>query len=184
MKEWQIMNLNRLPLLALIFLAPPAWSFDLTLKNSPVQVFFSPRGGCTEAIVATVGAARKSILVQAYTFTSAPIAGALKAAHDRGVDVRILLDKSQETEHYSSETFLLHAAIPTWIDRVHAIAHNKVMVIDGETVITGSFNFTKAAEEHNAENLMVIKDHNLAALYADNWESHRQHSQACPVAAP
>jgi phosphatidylserine/phosphatidylglycerophosphate/cardiolipin synthase-like enzyme len=127
MKEWQIMNLNRLPLLALIFLAPPAWSFDLTLKNSPVQVFFSPRGGCTEAIVATVGAARKSILVQAYTFTSAPIAGALKAAHDRGVDVRILLDKSQETEHYSSETFLLHAAIPTWIDRVHAIAHNKVM---------------------------------------------------------
>ena len=47
------------------------------------------------------------------------------------------------------------------IDAEHAIAHNKVMIIDGETVITGSFNFTKAAEENNAENLLIIHDKKL-----------------------
>jgi phosphatidylserine/phosphatidylglycerophosphate/cardiolipin synthase-like enzyme len=66
--------------------------------------------------------------------------------------------------------------IPTWIDARHAIAHNKVMVIDGATVITGSFNFTKAAEEHNAENMLVIRDEALAAKYTANWQAHVEHS--------
>jgi phosphatidylserine/phosphatidylglycerophosphate/cardiolipin synthase-like enzyme len=59
----------------------------------------------------------------------------------------------------------------------HAIAHNKIIVIDGETVLTGSFNFTKAAQEKNAENLLMIRDPTLAAQYTTNWEVHRQHSQ-------
>ena len=63
------------------------------------------------------------------------------------------------------------------IDSEHAIAHNKVMVIDGETVITGSFNFTKAAEENNAENLLVIRDRTLAERYTKNWQEHAQHSE-------
>jgi phosphatidylserine/phosphatidylglycerophosphate/cardiolipin synthase-like enzyme len=63
------------------------------------------------------------------------------------------------------------------IDGNHAISHNKVMIIDGETVITGSFNFTKAAQEKNAENLLIIHDPALAAQYAQNWDAHRQHSQ-------
>ena len=84
----------------------------------------------------------------------------------------IILDKSQRTEKYSEADFLAHAGIETFIDAKHAIAHNKVMVIDGETVITGSFNFTKAAEEHNAENLLVINDPELAKRYAENWKLH------------
>jgi phosphatidylserine/phosphatidylglycerophosphate/cardiolipin synthase-like enzyme len=67
--------------------------------------------------------------------------------------------------------------IPTWIDAKHAIAHNKVMVIDGATVITGSFNFTKAAEEHNAETMLVIRDQALAAKYGANWQAHVEHSE-------
>jgi phosphatidylserine/phosphatidylglycerophosphate/cardiolipin synthase-like enzyme len=59
----------------------------------------------------------------------------------------------------------------------HAIAHNKVMIIDGETVITGSFNFTKAAEESNAENLLVIRDKKLAERYIKNWQEHERHSE-------
>lgn len=62
------------------------------------------------------------------------------------------------------------------IDAAHAIAHNKVMIIDGETVITGSFNFTKAAEEKNAENLLVIHDRALATKYMENWKEHAGHS--------
>jgi phosphatidylserine/phosphatidylglycerophosphate/cardiolipin synthase-like enzyme len=72
---------------------------------------------------------------------------------------------------------LLEAGIPVRIDAAHAISHNKVMVIDGETVITGSFNFTKAAEERNAENLLVVRDQALAARYGANWHQHKAHSQ-------
>ncbi|KHK00318.1 Endonuclease [Desulfovibrio sp. TomC] len=62
------------------------------------------------------------------------------------------------------------------IDDKHAIAHNKVMIIDGATVITGSFNFTKAAEEKNAENLLIIRDMSLAKIYLSNWKQHQDHS--------
>ena len=84
----------------------------------------------------------------------------------------ILLDKSQRTEKYSAD-FVAHAGIPTFIDAVHAVAHNKVVVIDGETVVTGSFNFTKAAEDRNAENLLAIHDKAIAEQYQKNWKAHR-----------
>jgi phosphatidylserine/phosphatidylglycerophosphate/cardiolipin synthase-like enzyme len=101
------------------------------------------------------------------------IGGSTLLSHLR---IRVILDKSQRTEKYSSADFLLHAGIPTHIDTKHAIAHNKVMIIDGETVITGSFNFTTAAEEHNAENMLVIKDKAIAAKYISNWDGHVEHS--------
>lgn len=85
--------------LALVVSNSILWSSDLVLNNTPTQVYFSPKGRCQDAVVETIGYAKKTILVQAYSFTSAPIAGALKAAHDRGVDVRVILDKSQRTEH-------------------------------------------------------------------------------------
>ena len=66
-----------------------------------------------------------------FSFTSAPIAKALVDAHKRGVEVQVILDKSQRTEKYSSADFVQHAGIPIWIDAKHAIAHNKIMVIDG-----------------------------------------------------
>jgi phosphatidylserine/phosphatidylglycerophosphate/cardiolipin synthase-like enzyme len=156
--------------------AGPVQGSDLVLKDAPVQVYFSPHGGAQAGLTAAIGRARKSILVQAYSFTSAPVAAALKAAHDRGVDVRVILDKSQRTERYSGMTYLVHAGIPTWIDPVHPIAHNKVMVIDGSTVVTGSFNFTRAAEDRNAENLLILESPELADYYARNWQAHLQHS--------
>lgn len=141
-----------------------------------IDVRFSPKGGCTEAVVDALRGAKSTVLVQAYSFTSAPIAAALVDAHRRGVKVEVVLDKSQRTEKYSSADFVAHAGIPTKIDDRHAIAHNKIMIIDGRTVLTGSFNFTKAAEEHNAENLLVIRDPALADTYAANWRVHAAHS--------
>ena len=64
------------------------------------------------------------------------------------------------------------------MENKHAIAHSKVIVIDGEIVMAGSFNFTKAAEENNAENLLIIRDEKLASLYIENWQDHAQHSEA------
>jgi len=145
---------------------------------SGVEVFFSPKGGCTEAVVAELGKAKLTVYVQAFSFTSAPIAQALVDAHKRGVAVQVILDKSQLTEKYSSADFVAHAGIPTFIDAHHAIAHNKIMVIDGAVVLTGSFNFTKAAENNNAENLLVIRDPQLAERYTANWKEHQMHSEA------
>jgi phosphatidylserine/phosphatidylglycerophosphate/cardiolipin synthase-like enzyme len=143
-----------------------------------VQVYFSPRGGATGAVVNALDHATNSVLVQAYSFTSAPIAKALVDAHRRGVKVRVILDDSQRTEKYSEADFLRNNGIATLIDARHGIAHNKVMIIDDYLVITGSFNFTKAAEEHNAENLLVINDVALARQYVGNWHAHEEHSEA------
>jgi phosphatidylserine/phosphatidylglycerophosphate/cardiolipin synthase-like enzyme len=141
-----------------------------------IEVYFSPKGGCTEAVVKELSTAKTTVLVQAYSFTSTPIAKALLEAHKRGVQVQVILDKSQRTEKYSEADFLVNVGIPIKIDAQHAIAHNKVMVIDGQTVITGSFNFTKNAEENNAENLLVIRSPELAAKYTANWQAHAGHS--------
>jgi len=142
-----------------------------------VQVFFSPHGGATEAVVHALEHATNNVLVQAYSFTSAPIARALVDAHRRGAKIQVILDKSQRTEKYSEADFLDHEGIPTLIDAEHAIAHNKIMIVDGYLVLTGSFNFTKAAEENNAENLLVINDPALAKRYTENWHAHEQHSE-------
>ena len=115
--------------------------------------------------------------MQAYSFTSAPIAKALVETHKRGVEVQVILDKSQKTEKYSEADFVAHHGIPVLIDSRHAINHNKVMIIDGQTVITGSFNFTKSAEENNAENLVIIRDGAIAGKYAANWREHAAHSE-------
>ncbi|HQG32485.1 MAG TPA: phospholipase D family protein [Deltaproteobacteria bacterium] len=143
-----------------------------------VDVYFSPKGGAAEAIIREIDHARKDIFIQAYSFTSAPIAKALVNAHKRGVRVEVLLDKSQRTSKYSSSDFFAHAGIPTFIDSSHAIAHSKIMIIDGSTLITGSFNFTKAAEEKNAENLLIFKGNKpLADRYIENFDEHMEHSQ-------
>ena len=147
-------------------------------KDTPVKVYFSPKGGCIEAIISEIDQAKTEILVQAYSFTSAPIAKALVSAHKRGVKVQAILDQSQRSKKYTSATFLKNAGIPTYIDGSHAIVHNKIMIIDKIKIITGSFNFTKAAEEKNAENLLIFSSRELVKLYLDDWQKHKGHSEA------
>jgi phosphatidylserine/phosphatidylglycerophosphate/cardiolipin synthase-like enzyme len=148
-------------------------------SSQDLHSYFSPKGGCTQAIVDQLNGAKKQVLVQAYSFTSTPIAQALVDAKHRGVDVQIILDTSQRTERYSSASFLANEGVPTFIDPNHKIAHNKVIVIDGKTLITGSFNFTKSAEEGNAENLLVINNApELGQRYKQNWSEHLKHSIA------
>lgn len=142
-----------------------------------VEAFFSPRGGATDAVVAEICRAKREILVQAYSFTSKPIAKALLDARKRGVRIDAVLDKSNATAKYSAATFLANAGMPVLIDAEHAIAHNKIIIIDKSTLITGSFNFSKAAEEKNAENLLVIKgNQKLVDQYLLNFEAHKVHS--------
>ena len=143
-----------------------------------VDVLFSPNGGCSDRIIQEISQARQRVLVQAYYFTSAPIAKAVLEAKKRGVQCEVVLDASQETQKYSSATFFYNQGIPIVIDDRHAIAHNKIILIDSDTIIAGSFNFTKSAEESNAENLLIFKNHtDLFAKYLANYELHRKHAR-------
>jgi phosphatidylserine/phosphatidylglycerophosphate/cardiolipin synthase-like enzyme len=139
--------------------------------NGTIEVGFSPHGGITNMIVKELNGAKKSIEVQASTFASTEIAKALVDAFKRRVDVRIILDDSQEAEKYSSATFIAHAGIPVHIDREFQLAHSKIMIVDRVDVITGSFNFTKAAEQRNAENCIILRgNQQLANIYEKNWQ--------------
>jgi phosphatidylserine/phosphatidylglycerophosphate/cardiolipin synthase-like enzyme len=154
------------------------WVHRQVAVPESVSVCFSPKGGCTDTIVRELKAARREVLVLAYSFSSKPIAEALVEAKMRGLRVEIVLDRSNETETYSDLKFFVEQGLAPLIDSHHAIAHNKVMVLDGHTIITGSFNFTHQAEQENAENLMVLKGHSeLAAAYRKDFEAHKAHSE-------
>lgn len=150
--------------------APRASQFA---AGSSYTLCFVPDGpSCQSMLIDAIHNARKRLLIQAYSFTSAPIAQAVVQAHRRGVEVRVILDKSQLSERYTSATFLRDAGIPVVIDNKPAIAHNKVMVFDDEAVFTGSFNFTRSAQERNAENGMLIRgDAAVVKAYMDNWKT-------------
>jgi phospholipase D len=144
---------------------------DTLFINTHYTVCFTPGGQCTDDIVNAIHDAKKSIYIQAYQLTSDPIIAEILAAKDRGVLVDVILDKSQLHAKKSALSQLQANHIPVLIDSDVAIAHNKVMIIDGKTVITGSFNFTKNAQNRNAENLLIIYDKNLASEYMLNWIS-------------
>lgn len=147
------------------------------VPQTHIRVYFTPGDSAELAIVEQLLGAKDSILVQAYSFTNPAIASALLDAQERGVRVVVLLDKSHRTQKYSAAELTSHGGIETLIDDRHAIAHNKIMIIDGQIVITGSYNFTKAAEKRNAENMVIIDSPAIAAKYLQNWQKHRNHSQ-------
>jgi phosphatidylserine/phosphatidylglycerophosphate/cardiolipin synthase-like enzyme len=156
----------------------PASSEPPAAVEDGISVYFSPKGGCTAAIVEQLNAAMQTIDMQAYSFTSTDIVQALVNAQARGVKVRAVLDRKENaTGQYSGATYLLNHQVPTWTDGKHPIAHNKVMIIDGATIVTGSFNFTQQAENLNAENMLIITGKpKLAAAYETNFEEHLHHS--------
>ena len=117
--------------LALIFLATPA------LADPSITVAFSPRAGAIEAVLRDIDEARRSIHVAAYVFTSKPIVQALVAAHQRGVDVETVLDKSNATVCYTQVAELVAAGVPMRINSQYAIMHDKFIVVDDTTMETG-----------------------------------------------
>jgi phosphatidylserine/phosphatidylglycerophosphate/cardiolipin synthase-like enzyme len=141
-------------------------------------VYFSPNGGATDAILAAIMGAKRTILVHAYLLYSTRLTGALVRAHQRGVEVHVILDAHAQPHHppVSAVARLVAAGIAVSLDAQHAWAHDKVMILDGEIVLTGSYNWTVAAERQNSENLLVIRDPRLAGAYTENWRRHAHHS--------
>lgn len=145
--------------------------------QTQIEVGFSPGAGAEPLVIKTIRAAQESILVLAYSFTSKPVAAALADAARRNVKVYAVLDRSQRSEKYSSATFLANSGIAVRIDEAHAIAHNKVLVVDGRHVQTGSYNYSAAAATKNAENVLTIwNNEDLARAYAVDFRRHWDHA--------
>ncbi|HEY8101177.1 MAG TPA: phospholipase D family protein [Burkholderiaceae bacterium] len=172
-----------------LIVATQAYSFDsISSRSQPIvaqgtlQAAFAPWDDVESLIIESIDSAKKQILVQAYLLTSKKIANALIAAHRRAVDVRVLVDAEQFVKGESSKVpELTNAGIPVWLETKYQNAHNKVIVIDATTadavVITGSFNFTWAAQHKNAENILIARSNpTLASRYALNWERHQRDS--------
>jgi phosphatidylserine/phosphatidylglycerophosphate/cardiolipin synthase-like enzyme len=143
-----------------------------------VQVAFTPWDNAEAMIVDGIRRAKHQILVQAFSFTSRTLANALIAAKRRGVDVRVMADREQTFSGEASRIpDLVQAGIPVMLEVRYQSAHNKVMVMDAGTadaaVVTGSYNWTYAAQNKNAENVLILR-HNpdVANAYAANWRRH------------
>ena len=142
-----------------------------------VEVYFSPKGGASAAILREIGTARDEILIQAYTLTAKNIIDALIQAKRRGVKIEIMLD-FEHAEVEGSAVIFANNGIPVLVDSEHMMNHSKTMIIDRNTIITGSYDFTKEAETEHSENLLVLKGNSaLAGKFMEDYNKHRRHSQ-------
>ena len=150
-------------------------SFETPTES--MSVCFTPPSGCGSLIAREIIGAQKSIYLQAYSLTSYAIINQLIAASKRGVRVRAILDNTNYSETKSVVEELSDAGVEITRDKVSGIAHNKVIIIDGRKVITGSFNFTEAADKRNAENVLLIQDKRVAEIYIANWMNRYEASR-------
>ncbi|MDP2788058.1 MAG: phospholipase D family protein [Pseudomonadota bacterium] len=181
-------SLFRPTILALLLAALPIQAAQQTGEplqlnaRGTIQLAFTPGDDAAGLVVEAIRKARRQVLVQAYSFTHKDIAQALVDAKRRGIDVQVVADRKQmETIATSRVEWLAEQGVPVWVDAEHAAAHSKVMLIDtgaaDAAVITGSFNFTHAAQFRNAENLLILRGNpNLAEAFAANWRRHKIHS--------
>lgn len=156
------------------FARPGCPSCPVCPAAPPIEVHFSPKGGCLESVVALVDSAKRSVRVQAYSFTSPPVISALVAAKKRGVAVEVVLDRSNRGAAPVDELRAAGASVS--IDASHPIAHAKVVLVDEEAVEFGSYNYTRQAE-HNAEDCVVVRDRAVAAAFLGAWREHRAHAE-------
>lgn len=140
-------------------------------SQAAFDIGFSPRGESLNIVLNAIHAARSSILVAAYSFTSKPISTALLAAHRRGLTVKLVADEKSNRQNYSAAHFLANQGVPVRLNSHYAIHHHKFMVIDGEHLETGSFNYSAAAAQKNAENVLVLWNVKpMAHQYAIEWQ--------------
>jgi len=121
-----------------------------------VETCFTPAQKCLPKILDEIDKAESSIKMMAYSFTNPKISEALLAAKGRGVNIEILIDKGQFEKNFNQAKFLKKKGIKVKLDNPAGLAHNKVIIFDNRTLLTGSYNFSKSAEYRNAENLLFI----------------------------
>lgn len=174
-------KINLILIIFLMIFCNVSHAKELILNNTKTSVYFSPKikrsiDTAESKIVNMIKSAQSEILVQSYVFTNKLIATELINAKNKNVNVVIILDKNNTTYKYSVLNVLIINNVVPYIDSAHSIAHDKILIIDKKILITGSYNHTKAAENKNGENLLVIENPDLCKLYIDNFELHKSHS--------
>lgn len=163
-------------LVVLLVLIPLLGKANCAVNGTSYEACFTPAENCRQKIIDTVINAKESILVQAYYFTVLKIAEALVNAKEKGVQVKVILDKGQISDKNVVIPYLRKNKIDVYIDYKPAIAHSKLIVIDNEVVIGGSYNYTDNAASRNAENVTIIKDKEFAKRFVTNWRNRKKHS--------
>ena len=145
------------------------FSFNALAK---IELYFSLYDDPESIIIKNIDNAKEFINIAMYTFTDREIAQAILRAKDRGVDIKIYLDRSQVNAKYSKSRYFINNGIEgIRISSNNYIMHNKFAVIDNEIVITGSYNWTASAGERNDENLLVIDDKNIIKKYQNQFNN-------------
>ena len=172
-------------LVAGLALVVPSFGFEpshVIPATGTIEYAFTPGDDAAGLIVRTIDAARLQVFAQAFSFTHRGIADALIRAHRRGLEVQIIADREQ-TDSIESAAMqsMIDAGLAVLTDAEHSAAHNKVIIIDQNTkwpvLVTGSFNFTFAAQNRNSENVLVLRGNpDLTRAFFDNWHKHREHA--------
>jgi len=120
-----------------------------------------------------ISEANDSIHMMIYTFTNTELANALVEAKDRGVDVKVLMDESEATSDNIAVVSILNqgGVFLKIYSPPDGIVHDKVAIIDGKVVITGSYNWSYSANNDNDENLLVLYSTSLASQYEADFQS-------------
>jgi phosphatidylserine/phosphatidylglycerophosphate/cardiolipin synthase-like enzyme len=134
------------------------------LNTKVLGVYFSPKGGCEAQVLRWISRANESIHVLIYSFTLDSIDDALVEAYNRGVEIKVVFEKEQIST-YSEYQKLKVAGVLVRNDTNSDLMHDKIMIVDGVIVLTGSFNWSNSAENSNNENLIVINSTSVAAQY-------------------
>jgi phosphatidylserine/phosphatidylglycerophosphate/cardiolipin synthase-like enzyme len=141
--------------------------------TASIVTCFAPEQNCVLLAIDAINAAQREILASAYVLTEGSgIPAALVRAHARGVDVRLIADRSAPCEQQEGIDLLADAGIPVWIDARARLAHEKALIIDRRVTIMGSYNWSKGAAR-NSEDLNVVTSPEVAASYAAHWQARQ-----------
>jgi phosphatidylserine/phosphatidylglycerophosphate/cardiolipin synthase-like enzyme len=144
---------------------------NLSLDGTRIETYFSPDDGTEAQIVKLIQSAEENIKFMAYSFTSDSIAQAMLDKARAGIRVSGVFEEGQYYANIGTEyDRLLDAGLDVWLDGNSRNMHHKIIILDDEIVILGSFNFSRNAEEHNDENTLVVHDPDIAALYLAEFE--------------
>jgi len=135
-------------------------------QNKNLEIYFSKDSNIEDIIIKNINKSKENISLMMFAFTNKNIANALINAKIRGVEVKVILDRVQNKfQKYSVYKYLKSQNIDIKLDKNRFKLHNKVLIIDDNIVITGSYNYTKKANLYNDENILIIKDKNITQQY-------------------
>lgn len=160
--------MQKLSILICIFLCAAALAAGRQ-PDKGVEVYFSPSNACEDNIVKMINGSRREIDVAVYSLNNEDIVTALKDADRRGVKVRILTDRLQAAGRSSKVRELFRAGVNIRVHSKHKIEHNKFAVFDGQTAVTGSYNWTEPATGKNSENCIFLREQSAVAAFAERF---------------